>query len=126
MRVLSVSRASHSLADMPKKRRPDPDATLEVVLVGHAHYLIEVHTPTIEAVAQLRELAGSRADLLASAAGSHLGAYLGSPRTTHPHRLLAGALCVLAGADTDLIDEEVERVRQWVRRPSHCEAGQPA
>ena len=96
-------------------RRLDPDTTLEVALIGRAHYLVELHTPTIQAVARLRQLAGPRADLLASAAGSHLGAYLGSPRTTHPHRLLAGALLVLAGADVDLIEDEIEAVRSWAQ-----------
>lgn len=107
-------------------RRLDPDLALEVDLIGRAHLLVEFNTPPHDAVRQLRELAGPRTDLLACAAGSHLGAYLGAPRTTHPHRLLAGALLVLAGADTDLIEEEFESVRRWVRRPTHGAMGQTA
>ena len=103
---------------MPR-RRHDPDSELEVALIGRAHLLVEFDTPPGDAVKQLRDLAGQRTDLLASAAGSHLGAYLGAPRTTHPHRLLAGALLVRAGADADLIEREVEQVRNWVRRPAH-------
>ena len=100
-----------------QNRRLDPDAKLEVELVGRAHLLVELGSPTLDAVAELRSLAGPRPDLLSKAAGSHLGAYLGSPSTTHPHRLLAGALLVLAGADADLLESEIETVRQWVRPP---------
>ena len=107
------------------RRRLDPDTTLEVALIGRAHLLVELNTPPSEAVKQLQVLAGPRTDLLASAAGSHIGAYLGASRTTHPHRLLAGALLVRAGADTDLIDDEIELVRRWVQRPRY-ETGQPA
>ncbi len=43
--------------------------------------------------------ADGRTDLLALAAGGHLGGYLGDAGMTNPTSLLAGALLVLAGAD---------------------------
>jgi hypothetical protein len=99
-------------------REPTRDEDLETALTGRARHLIALGTSFADAAADLRELAGTRADLLASAAGIHLGTYLGSPRTTDPHRLLAGALLAIAGADPDLIEDDIEAVRQWTRRPA--------
>jgi hypothetical protein len=98
-------------------RTLDPDTTLEIALIGRAQLHTALETPVAVAVSELRELAGARVDLLASAAGSHLGTYLGDPRATDPQRLLAGTLLVLAGADPDLVGDDIESVRRWTARP---------
>jgi hypothetical protein len=94
-------------------REAHVDTQQELALIGLAQLLTDVEVPIGAAVAELRETAGDRADLLASAAGSQIGTYLASPRTTDPHRLLAGALLILAGADPDLVEDAVEDVRRW-------------
>jgi hypothetical protein len=87
------------------------DVTLKVRLNGAATRLAHADAPMQEAVEQLQALASGRADLLAAAAGSILGAYLSSPGTTHPNAVYAVALLVLAGADVDLIVEHVDQAR---------------
>jgi hypothetical protein len=91
----------------------DADTELELALIGHAQLLISQETAVTTAVDELRTLASGRGDLLANAAGIHLGAYLAAPQTSDPDRLLAGAMLALAGADADLIGTEIETVRRW-------------
>ena len=61
-----------------------PDTAIEIKLDGvarkHGHELTPVH----EAIEDLRKIAAGRADLMASAAGSILGGYLGEPGTSNP------------------------------------------
>ena len=64
-------------------------------------------------VLELQTMAAGRSDLLASAAGAQIGSYLAEPRAADPHRLLAGTLLILAGADQDLIEDEVNAARRW-------------
>ena len=94
-------------------REPPSDAQQEMALIWRAQLLTDLETSIGAAVVELREMAEGRADLLASAAGSQIGTYLASPRTTDPYHLLAGTLLVLAGADTDLVEDAVETVRRW-------------
>lgn len=100
-------------------REPHADAQLETALIRRARLLIGLDTSTGAAVVELRKMAEGRADLLASAAGSQIGTYLASPRTTDPRHLLAGTLLVLAGADSDLVEESVESVRRWTASLTH-------
>jgi hypothetical protein len=101
-------------------REPHADVEQEMSLIWRARLLAADATASIDgAVVELRELAEGRADLLAAAAGSQIGTYLASPRTTDPHRLLAGALLVMAGADSDLIEDAVESVRRWTGSLAH-------
>lgn len=100
-------------------REPHADTEQEMALIWRARLLADAETSIDTAVVDLRELAEGRADLLASAAGSQIGTYLGSPRTTDPHRLIAGALLVLAGADADLVEDAVESVRRWSGSLAH-------
>ena len=88
-----------------------PDVRLEVALNGAATRLAHQDTPLRDAVAELKTKAGGRADLLAAAAGSILGSYLSRPGSTHPQAVYSVALLVLAGADVDLIVEQVDRAR---------------
>lgn len=65
---------------------------------------------TAEALAELREIAAGRGDLLAETAGTLLGFYegeLGEPRAK-----IAARLCVQAGADPGLIPRWIEEGRR--------------
>ena len=99
-------------------REPHEDTQKELALISRAQLLTDLETSIGAAVIELREMAAGRADLLASAAGSQIGTYLSSPRTTDPYHLLAGTLLVLAGADTDLVEDAVESVRRWTGTPT--------
>lgn len=78
------------------------------------------------AVAELRELAGGRADLLAEAAGVQLGAGEGRPDEDWYQR--TAELCVAAGADESQIERWAaigrERARLSSRRP-YTGSGEP-
>lgn len=76
----------------------DPDRALEISIAGTANRLAADKTPTLDAIAQLRDLAGDRTDLLAKACGGALGGYLGHPMT-NPLELAAAYLLALAGAE---------------------------
>ena len=89
------------------------DAQQEVALINRAQLLTDLEISVAAAIDELRALAGGRSDLLANAAASQIGAYLASPQTTDPYHLLAGTFLVLAGADTDLVEDAVESVRRW-------------
>jgi hypothetical protein len=68
---------------------------------------------TAAAVAELREIAGDRADLLAEVAGVQLGTKEGTP--DEPRARNAAAFCRAAGADEALIPQWVEEGRQRAR-----------
>ena len=70
------------------------------------------------AVAELKELAGGRADLLAEVAGIFEGASEGDP--DEPLARSAARLCLLAGADPDAIPAWIEEGRRRAAR-----AGRP-
>jgi hypothetical protein len=74
-----------------------PDVRLEVRLNRAATRLAHQDASLREVVAQLEEMAGGRSGLLAAAAGQILGSYLSRPGSTHPQRVYAVALLVLAG-----------------------------
>jgi hypothetical protein len=73
----------------------DPEKALEISIDGTARRLAADNIPTLDAINQLRELAGGRVDVLARAAGSAVGAYLGHPLTSALN-LKAAYLLVLA------------------------------
>lgn len=76
----------------------DPETALLISIQGTANRLAADKTPTLDAIAQLRDLAGDRTDLLAKACGTALGGYLGHPMT-NPLELAAAYLLALAGAE---------------------------
>ena len=92
---------------------PHENTPQEVALIRRAQLLTDLEISVGAAVVELRHMAEGRADLLASAAGSQIGTYLGSPRKADPNHLLAGTLLLLAGADSELVEDAVESVRQW-------------
>jgi hypothetical protein len=69
---------------------------------------------TAAAVAELREIAGDRADLLAEVAGIQLGTKQGTP--DEPRARNAAGFCRAAGADPALIPKWVEEGRQRAAR----------
>jgi hypothetical protein len=99
------------------RRKPDPDRILCARLSGSAVRLARAGGPIGEAVAELRELAGDRGDLLAETAGVMVGAW--SARIDTGDHLLAAGLLVMAGADHDQIARWVEVGRERVMTPRH-------
>jgi hypothetical protein len=102
--------------------RPDPDrilvARLEGVALHHARYEPLPSAQESEAVAQIAELAGGRADLLAECAGVLIGFYDGDDLAGGRARNAARYL-VLAGADETLVDGWV-----LIGRERRAKAGQ--
>lgn len=90
----------------------DMDTQQEVALIKRAQLLTDLEISVGAAVVELRDMAHGRADLLASAAGSQIGAFLASPRKADPNHLLAGTLLVLAGASPELVQDAVESARR--------------
>jgi hypothetical protein len=88
------------------RRKPDPDRILGAKLNGRGLYLARAGGPLADAVAQLRELANGRADLLAEEAGLMLAAY--SVRIETGDRAIAAGLLIMAGADVNAIARWVE------------------
>jgi hypothetical protein len=78
----------------------DPDTALSIALNGTALRLVDQGVPTVEAVAQLRGIAGGRTDLLAKEAGGMIGGYLGHPLSS-ALAFPAAYLLILAGADKE-------------------------
>ena len=111
--------------------RPQADRILGAQLMGSAKRLGRRELPAEEhaaAVAELRELAGGRADLLAETAGLLEGFGEGEP--DGPLNRLAVQLCRDAGADEEAIPAWAEegrrrRTRHGCRRSrAACEAGE--
>lgn len=107
----------------------DPDRLLVAEITGEARHRARWRPLTDEeeatALAELRALAGGRADLLAQVAGIFEGASEG--RHDEPLARKAATLCRLAGADDALIPRwaaEGRRRAQAARQPPH--GGRPA
>jgi hypothetical protein len=101
-------------------RRLSPDTAIEISLNAVARRLAYDYAPLDVAVEELRSLAAGRADLLANAAGLHLGGYLASATTEHPAIPYAAALLVLAGADPERVAASADRARQNARGSHYC------
>jgi hypothetical protein len=93
-------------------RRLSPDTAIEISLNAVARRLACDYAPLDVAVEELRSLAGDRVDLLAKAAGLHLGGYLANPATEHPAIPYAAALLVLAGADPEQVASSADTARR--------------
>jgi hypothetical protein len=95
--------------------RPDPDrlaiARLSSIARRYARWgeLTEGEAPA--GAAELREIVGGRADLLAKAAGTGLGFYEGQPLLEDRARAEA-RLLIAAGADETLIPQWAEEGRR--------------
>ena len=114
-------RAEHvfySLLVARQRHAADPDGVLVARIAGTASRHASSGAPLsqeeeAEAVAELRELAAGRSDLLAQWAGIQLGYTRTSDVDVDRCRLIAD-LCIKAGADLSLIDEwiTVGRIRR--------------
>jgi len=100
----------------------DPDRLLVAEITGEARHRARWRPLTDEeeaaALAELRALAGGRADLLAQVAGIFEGTSEGEP--DEPLARSAARLCRLAGADADAIPGWIEEGRRRsanARRP---------
>lgn len=98
-------------------RRVNPDRILVAKLTGTAGRHASRGTATDEAIAELKALAGGRADLLAQVAGTALGAAETSPHPPWCRR--EAELCILAGADESLVPAIAAEVKAHLRRPLH-------
>jgi hypothetical protein len=103
-------------------KRPQADRFLVAEIYGAARHRARWRELSSEeeaaTVAEMRELAGGRADLLAELAGIFEGTSEGEP--DEPRARQAAALCRKAGADPEAIPawiEEGRRRRAAARRP---------
>ena len=96
--------------------RPGPDrdrltvARLSATAHRHARWRDLTEAETAAALAEIRQVADGRGDLLAEVAGVLLGAHEGE--LDEPKARAAAQLCCLAGADEDLIRQWVEEGRR--------------
>jgi hypothetical protein len=113
------------------KDRPGPArdrllvARLSSVAQRHARWgaLTEAETPA--AVAELREIAGGRADLLAEVAGVALGTAESKGDEYRARAEAVAGLCRLAGADQDAIPRWTEEGRRRVEAVRHPPFSRP-
>ena len=95
-------------------KRPQPDRLLVAELFGEARHHAKWRELSSDeeatALAELRKLAGDRADLLAEVAGILEGAREGKP--DEPLARQAAALCRRAGADLEAIPGWIEEGRR--------------
>jgi hypothetical protein len=90
------------------RRKPNPDGIISANIAGTAGRCVSRKPLDVEAaVAELREIANGRGDLLAERAGITLGFYARENRDEWPRKALAAALLIAAGAD-------LTRLTEWV------------
>jgi hypothetical protein len=90
------------------RRKPDRDGITTAQLAGAAgRYAGRKPLDVGAAVAELREIANGRGDLLAERAGVTLGFYARENRDEWPRKALAAALLIAAGAD-------LTRLMEWI------------
>lgn len=89
------------------RRKPDPDGIIGAKLSGRAIYLVRNGASIDGAIADLREMAGCRNDLLTEAGALGIGAWTG--RIGMPRDLVADAL-ILSAVDLPDVDE----IRRWI------------
>ena len=92
-----------------KRAKPNPDGIITARLTGaSARHVSQKQLDAAAAVAELREIAGGRTDLLARQAGLIFGSLDRDVRDGEwPRRAVQAALLIQAGAD-------VSRLAEWV------------
>ena len=101
---------------MPSIRKPT-DGILRAQLSGRAVRLARDGGSIAEAIAELRDMAGGRVDLLAEAAGVQVGYWSAKP--SGGDAVVAAGLLIMAGADHKRIAQWVEVGRQRASKPMH-------
>jgi hypothetical protein len=93
-----------------KRAKPNPDGIITARLTGaSARHVGQMQLDADAAVAELREIAGGRTDLLARQAGLIFGARERDVRDGEwPRRAVQAALLIQAGADVSQLAEWVE------------------
>jgi hypothetical protein len=90
------------------RRKPDPDGITRAGIAGTASRHASRKPLDVDAaLAELREVANGRADLLAERAGVTLGFYARESRDEWQRKALAAALLIAAGAD-------LTRLTEWI------------
>jgi hypothetical protein len=91
-----------------------PDQLLSVALHGTAMRYAAERRNLAESIAELREIANGRDDILAEAAGIQAGSWYASPSTHAGYELVAaGMLIMAAGHDGRPLDYEA--LERWTR-----------
>jgi hypothetical protein len=100
------------------RRKPDPDGVTRAGIAGTASRHASRRPLDVEAaVAELREIANGRGDLLAERAGVILAFHDEDTRDGRwPSRALQAALCIAAGADLTRLTEWIEEGQQRAER----------
>jgi hypothetical protein len=91
-----------------KRAKADPDGIVTAQLAGTAgRYVSRKPVDVDAAIAELREIAAGRGDLLAERAGVTLGFYARENRVEWQSKALQAALLIAAGAD-------LTRLAEWI------------
>jgi hypothetical protein len=100
------------------RRRPDRDGIMRAGIAGTAsRYASRKPLDVNAALAEMREIADGRGDLLAERAGVILGFHDEDARDGRwPRRALEAALCIAAGADLTQLTEWIEEGQQRAQR----------
>jgi hypothetical protein len=99
------------------RRKPDPDGITTAPLAGTAGRYVSRKPLDVEAaVAELREIANGRGDLLAERAGITLGFYACDNRDEWARKAVVAALPIAAGADLTRLTEWIEEGQQRAER----------
>lgn len=99
------------------RRKPDPDGITTARLAGTAGRYVSRKPLDVEAaVAELREIAQGRADLLAQQAGLTIGYYARDNRDEWSRKALQAALLIAAGADLTRLTEWIVEGQQRAER----------
>jgi hypothetical protein len=99
-------------------------ARLDGIAKRHARWREPTESEVATALAELRQVAGDRPDLLAEVAGILMGASEG--RLDEPRSRAAAQLCIAAGADESLVPgwvEEGRRRAEFRRHPPFSRPG---
>jgi hypothetical protein len=99
-----------------------PDRHLEIRLTTTARRLAREGVDREAAVAELREIAAGRTDILAEACGMALGGLLAHPGIQQPRDLYGPALLFEAGADPELVGQHAEVTWNFSRSAHHTTA----
>ena len=99
------------------RRRPDPDGITRAGIAGTAgRYVSRKPLDVDAAVAELREIANGRGDLLAERAGLTLGFYARDNRDEWARKAVVAALLIAAGADLTRLTEWIEEGQERAER----------